>query len=295
MDHIFLNSITTDAIDLPVLNDSGIKADVLRLDRIHPFIPGNKWFKLRYYLDDVIRCGKKKIITFGGAWSNHIIATAAISRSYGLQATGIIRGERPAIISSTLQQAKALGMQLVFISREEYKQKKVPPGSGNDHYIINEGGYGKKGAEGAATILEHCQRNNYTHIACATGTGTMAAGLAMEAGKKIQVIAVSVLKGHDDLASNIFALTGKTKTNTRVIHDYHFGGYAKHTPALLNFMNDLYRQTSVPTDFVYTGKLFYGIADMAAKKYFAPGSRLLLIHSGGIQGNTSLDNGTLIF
>ncbi len=246
-------------------------------------------------MDDVIRTGKKKIVTFGGAWSNHIIAVAAICREYGIASTGIIRGEKPEKLSRTLEQAEEMGMQLVFISREDYRQKIIPPSIGDDHYIINEGGFGSLGAAGAASIFEYFDRNNYTHIACAAGTGTMAAGLAMGAGTDQTIIAISVLKGHTELENDIQLLSENATTHTRVLHEYNFGGYAKWDRSLINFMNELYRQTSIPTDFVYTGKLFYAITDLVAVKFFPPASRILLIHSGGLQGNISMDNGTLIF
>ena len=295
MENIHLNNITTDQISLPLFTAKRVEVDVLRLDRIHPVISGNKWFKLRYYLDDAIKQNKKNILTFGGAWSNHIIATAAVCRTYGLQSIGFIRGEEPTKLSSTLKQSMELGMKLIFLSREDYKEKKIPAGLvTDDSYMINEGGYGAKGMEGAATIAEYFKKNNYTHICCACGTGTMTAGLAM-ACKTSRVIAISVLKNNFSLEENIRSLSSISAPNFSVIHDYHFGGYAKHNAVLLDFMNEFFRQTSMPTDFVYTGKLFFGIHDLLQKNYFPAGSKLLLIHSGGLQGNDSLSKGTLIF
>lgn len=295
MQNINLSHISINKITLPSFIENGIEADVLRLDKIHPVISGNKWFKLRYYLEDAKDQDKKTIATFGGAWSNHIIATAAACHLNGFKAIGIIRGEEPFKPSSILQYAKELNMQLIFISRNEYKQKKLPADINDDAYIINEGGFGIKGVEGAATILDHCQKEKYTHICCATGTGTMAAGIAKVANAGTKIIGVSVLKNNPEIEDNITSLQWKGKKQPEIMHDYHFGGYAKHKPELLDFMNEFYRQTSIPSDFVYTGKLFYAIADLAAKKYFLPGSSLLLIHSGGLQGNSSLDNGKLIF
>jgi len=293
MQPINLHNITIDKIDLPVFSDNKLEAEILRLDKIHPQISGNKWFKLRYYIEEAKRLDKNTIITFGGAWSNHIIATAAACKLHGFNSTGIIRGEEPPELSPTLQTAKAMGMQLIFVSRDEYQQKKIPGELSHGSYVINEGGYGIKGAEGAATIMDYCNKENYTHICCAAGTGTMAAGLVMAAAGENRIVAVSVMKNNPEIGENINQLSNKS--NFELIHDYHFGGYAKHDSTLINFMNDFYRSTSVPSDFVYTGKLFYAITNLASKKYFAPGSRLLLIHSGGLQGNASLSKGTLIF
>ncbi|HWR33139.1 MAG TPA: pyridoxal-phosphate dependent enzyme [Chitinophagaceae bacterium] len=296
MEDIRFSNITTDHLSIPAFAEKNIEADVLRLDKMHPVISGNKWFKLRYYLDDAKYLRKKRIVTFGGAWSNHIIATAAACKLSGFKSTGIIRGEEPAVLSSTLKNAKELGMDLCFLSRGEYKKKKIPGKLVNDDcYFINEGGYGSKGADGAATILDFCLKSGYTHICCACGTGTMAAGLMKGKDSKTKIVVVSVLKKNFGAEENILSLLQNGETGLTIIHDYHFGGYAKYTDALLHFMNEFYRETSIPSDFVYSGKLFFGIHDLISKDYFQPGSRLLLIHCGGLQGNASLRNGTLIF
>jgi 1-aminocyclopropane-1-carboxylate deaminase len=289
-------NITIDKISLPALQKRNIQAEVLRLDKIHPVVSGNKWFKLRFYLDEALQQQKKTVITFGGAWSNHIVATAAACKLYNLSSISIIRGEEPLNYSATLQQAKEMGMQFHFISREQYRDKIIPSFiSSEETFIINEGGYGEEGARGAATILDYCKKENYTHICCAAGTGTMAAGLINTISIEQKVIAISALKNNTGLANSIQSLLNNSSPDFSIIHDYHFGGYAKHTPALLKFMNDFYLQTGIPTDFVYTAKLFFAINDLVEEDYFPLGSRLLIIHSGGLQGNTSLNNGTLIF
>jgi 1-aminocyclopropane-1-carboxylate deaminase/D-cysteine desulfhydrase-like pyridoxal-dependent ACC family enzyme len=291
-----LSLVTIDLLPRPLLQEKKLEAAVLRLDKIHPLVSGNKWFKLRYYLEEAGSQHKKHIVTFGGAWSNHLHATAAACMQNGLQSTGIIRGEKPSILSSTLQQCREMGMNLVFSSREDYRQKKLPEIlSGNNYYVIPEGGYGISGARGAATILEIFPASSYSHIACAVGTGTMMAGLIRGTLPGQMVIGVSVLKNNDDLEKSISHLLNPANSHYRIIHDYHFGGYAKCTQELFDNMNDFYRETGIPSDFVYTGKLFAGIRDMINKDQFAPGSRLLIIHSGGLQGNTSLDKGTLMF
>lgn len=291
-----LTSITTDKLLLPLLFEKKMEADVLRLDQIHPLVSGNKWFKLRYYLTAAKQENKKTIVTFGGAWSNHILATAAACQLQGFKSIGIIRGEEAANLSPTLLRAKEAGMQLIFISREDYSIKKIPEQLNNaDYYFINEGGYGIPGANGAATILDYCEKEKYTHICCAAGTGTMTAGLIKAALPQQLVISISVLKNNMALEQDVKSLLNGSENSFQLFHDYHFGGYAKHQPALLEFMNSFYLKVKIPSDFVYTGKLFFAISDLICNNFFTTGSKLLLIHSGGLQGNASLKKGTLIF
>jgi len=296
MQDIQPGNITTDKLSLSLADEKKLTLSVLRLDKIHPLVSGNKWFKLRYYLEEAKQQGNRTIITWGGAWSNHLLATAAACRINRLRSVGIIRGEEATSLSPTLILAKELGMELVFISRSAYQAKQLPTGlATGDHYTIPEGGSGDMGVKGAATIMDLFAKETFTHICCASGTGTMAAGLVKAALPTNHIVSISVLKNNHALEENISLLVPGKNNSFTVIHDHHFGGYAKHKPELLAFMNEFYRQTSIPTDFVYTGKLFYGVNDLVKKDFFAPGSKLLIIHSGGLQGNQSLDKGTLIF
>lgn len=270
------------------------QVEVLRLDRIHPIISGNKWFKLRYYIADTLQKKKTEIVTFGGAWSNHIVATAAAAAEAGLKSTGIIRGEEPRQYSPTLQKAAELGMQLFFQSRADYKNKTVPSHLQNDYTcIIPEGGYGKLGAAGAGTIWELINKP-FDAVCCACGTGTMLAGLALAAPAGTRITGVSVLKNNHSLQEEITTLTG-TQTNWELLHGFHNGGYARYTPEQIRFMNELYKATGIPSDIVYTGKLFMATAQLIRDNYFPRDKRLLLIHSGGLQGNTSLPGHTLLY
>lgn len=273
--------------------------DVLRLDLIHPVISGNKWFKLKYFLEEAKSLQKKCILTFGGAFSNHIIATAAACKEFGFKSIGIIRGEKPSILSRTLQDAINYGMDLFFVSREEYKQKKIPQKIFSKYkeeiYIIPEGGYGQKGVEGVKEILQNID-SSYTNIIAAVGTGTTLAGLIEGSYSHQKIIGISVLKNNFSLEKEIESLIDEeNKNRMTIIHDYHFGGYAKHTNELISFMNEFYKSTSIPSDFVYTGKLFFAVNNLIYKNYFLPQSKLLIVHSGGLQGNQSLPKGTLIF
>lgn len=280
-----------DPLDLPGLTAAGIRADVLRLDKIHPVISGNKWFKLKGHLAAARAAQASSLLTFGGAWSNHIVATACAAQRINIPAIGIIRGEQPVHPSATLLAAAGYGMQLEFISRDAYRKKEEAgflrqlsdryPGV----YRIPEGGAGDPGVAGCADILQGWDTTAYSHICCAIGTGTMFRGLARAATSSQKVVGIPVLKG----------MTLSPPGDSHIVTGYHFGGYAHHTPALLDFMNKFYQDTQIPSDFVYTGKLFYAILELARREFFPARSRLLIVHSGGLQGNQSLPHGTLLF
>ncbi len=276
-----------------------IEWQVLRLDKIHPVISGNKWFKLKYYLEAAGSRGFKGIVTFGGAYSNHIIAAAYAARLAGLSSTGIIRGEEPLEWSHTLIEAGKYGMELHFVSREAYAQKKDADVAKNfpGCFVIPEGGYGEPGAKGAAEIFQYVNNSSFDYTCCACGTGTMLAGLIDAAGEPMNCIGIAVLKGQTDLAEKVTGLLPgeKRKRQFSIIHDFHFGGYAKKNSALLEFMNNFYLQHNIPTDFVYTGKLMFAVDHHIRNNFFPDGSRILAIHSGGLQGNRSLPPGTLVF
>ena len=318
---------------------------MLRLDRIHPIVSGNKWFKLKYNLE---AAAGMPVVTFGGAYSNHIIATAAACGTAGIPCTGIIRGEKPAVLSHTLQRAASLGMELVFVSREAYRRKDAS--AFPDAYVIPEGGHNALGAKGCGEILSLADTTGFSHIICAVGTGTTLAGLVnavtgshtgntlpasdatthsatsvsadnnafhsatdsnsdnkafatKSSGNKIclpassrQIIGISALKGATSLHEETQALLTSPETkNWAILHQFHEGGYGKTSPRLFATMNDFHRQTGIPTDQVYTGKMVFAVQQLLEQAYFPPNSRLLFIHSGGLQGNDSLPPGVLCF
>lgn len=274
----------------------GVQMATLRTDLIHPVVSGNKWFKLRYYLEEAKRLKCNTIASFGGAYSNHIVALAAICQMEGLHAVGFIRGEVGD--SPTLADAISFGMTLQFIDREKYKYKEVvmAENSHPDWYWIPEGGFGQLGAEGAATMLSLHQIAPYTHIICACGTGTMMAGLVSGSLLHQLVVGISVLKNNSGLNHAVQSLLPSHLNKTfNTIHDYHFGGYAKHPSLLIAYMNELYLREKVPTDLVYTAKLFYATEQLLKSHYFPDGSKVLIIHSGGLQGNRSLTNDALMY
>lgn len=299
---LFPDTIPIEPVHHPLLNEKQVRMDVLRLDLIHPLISGNKWYKLRYYVAPHRHGDPVHLITYGGAWSNHILATAALGQEMNWSTTGLIRGEAPTSFSETLEQARSLGMQLRFLSRTDYRDKMMPDDLQADiqqqkALLIPEGGYGIPGKDGAATIPGLLPSPPYDEIFAACGTGTTLAGLIEAVGDRSRVTGISVLKGHTGLERDILALLPDRSAlyPHQLSHDDHEGGYARYTPELIAFMNEFYEHTGIPTDFVYTGKLFQAVMRRVKENHFAPQRKILVIHSGGLQGNRSLKKGTLIF
>lgn len=285
-----------------LLESKSVSLHVLRLDKIHPVVSGNKLFKLHYFLEEAKLTSQKTILTFGGAYSNHLVATAFACKENSLKSIGIVRGEKPLQLSHTLQECISFGMQLKFISREKYADKEnnlfttALINEFGDCIVIPEGGYHNKGAKGAALIMELID-DAVTHICCAVGTVTTVAGLLMNSKPNQQITAIPVLKGMNDIEERINYLTGNKSylTQLHIENNYHFGGYAKGNKELFDFMNSFYTQHQIATDFVYTGKMIYAVYDLINKNHFPPGSKIVCIHTGGLQGNLSLPNGTLTF
>jgi 1-aminocyclopropane-1-carboxylate deaminase len=285
--------------DITGLCGNTLSISILRADLIDPVVSGNKWFKLQFYVRDAIAAGKTTLATFGGPYSNHIVATSKYGATMGLQTVGFIRGEKPTSLSPTLTDAMENGMTLHFLSRQNFLDpKKIISHNQDPSWAwIPEGGYGIQGAEGASTLLTIQNTQSFDTIICAVGTGTMMAGLIKAAASHQKIIGISVLKNNLSIDAEINALltSKESKKNFEIIHGYDFGGYAKHTQALIKYMNDTYKNLELPLDFVYTAKLMYAAEDLASKGKFEPASKILLIHSGGLQGNRSFKKGTLLF
>lgn len=286
-------------LDDPLFQKTRIGLHVLRLDKIHTIVSGNKWFKLKYYLREAAKEGKG-IITFGGPYSNHLMATAYACRQAGIPSVGIIRGEEPATHSPTLRDVELYGMNLQFVSRQEYNTENFAleiQQTHPDFLIVHEGGRGESGIKGAEEILQLARLDQYTHIMCAIGTGTMMTGIINSSLPQQHIIGIPVIKLNNHTTNTVsgYIRNNSVYENYHIQHDYHFGGYAKRNDELIQFMNRLYHQYSIPTDFVYTGKLFYAAIKLIEKGYFETGSNILLIHSGGLQGNRSLPGGLLHF
>ena len=288
-------------LPLPQFTEKQLVVDVLRLDLLHPVVSGNKWFKLNKHLQ--LAPPDTPLLTFGGAWSNHLVATAFAAKQTGRGSIGIIRGEQPGALSATLEEARSYGMTLDFVSRQLYAAKAQPiflrelshhfPGA----YIIPEGGGGMPGISGSEDILHRSGMADYTHILCAIGTGTTWMGLVRAAAPTTTVVGIPVLKGITSIADidQESILTPDQLDRARSLPGFHFGGYARHPQILLDFMNTFYRLSGIPTDIVYTGKLFYALWNLIDNHFFPAHSRLLIIHSGGLQGNRSLEPGRLLF
>ena len=302
-------NISLDPWDHRVFQQNELQVDVLRLDKIHSEISGNKWFKLKYYLEKAKQTNKDTLVSFGGAFSNHLLALAATAHLNGLHSIGLIRGEQPVLLSHTLTTAKEYGMKLLFLPRSVFDLKKrsdfpdnwaenftdLSIGTIQNSLLIPEGGAGIEGLRGSEEILSFVPQKKFTHICTAVGTGTTLAGLINSSEPDTKIIGISVLKGTRDLEPiDISWIKDQSKmASVQMVHDYHFGGYAKYNASLTGFMNTTYAESGIPTDFVYTGKLLFAVISMAVMKLFPPGSRLLVLHTGGLQGNRSLTPGLL--
>ena len=272
----------------PAINPT-IKISIKRLDCIHPQISGNKFFKLKYNLLEAQRLGYRQLLTFGGAYSNHIAATAYAAQYFGFDCIGIIRGEELANkpLNSTLRLAQENGMQLQFVSREIYRQKQEATFLAHlkmqfpDAYIIPEGGSNALAVQGCQAILSEQDLVNYDVICAAVGTGGTLAGIINASSDTQQILGFSALKG-DFLNAEVQQYTAKQ--NWKIIDDYCCGGYAKTTAELRSFIDDFEQQYGIPLEPIYTGKMLYGLIDLLKKNYFQAGTRVLVIHSGGLQG-----------
>lgn len=269
---------------LQTIQYKGIDVTILRLDLIHPEISGNKWFKLKYNLQQAKAENKDTILTFGGAYSNHIAATAFASKLAGMKSIGIIRGEDITEDNQTLALAKKKGMNIIPISREEYKRKRADDYLNElatkypTSYCVPEGGDNELGEKGCEEILTK-ETNRFKTLFCACGTQTTFNGIANSLDTKQKLVGINVLKF--DATTN--------KKNAVILNKYHFGGYAKHTEALLNFKSWFECTYDIPLDYIYTAKLFYAVFDLIDKKEIQELDQILIIHSGGLQGNSGYE------
>lgn len=276
-------------LNLPILKEKGITLAIKREDLLHPQISGNKFRKLKYNIIEAKRQGHNGLLTFGGAYSNHIAATAAAAEKYGFKVLGIIRGEELAEnwkSNPTLTLAYEKGMQFKFVSREDYRKRddldflaslKEELG---EFYLIPEGGTNNLAIKGCEEILTEIDQN-FDIIGVCVGTGGTIAGIINSLDNKQEVLGFPVLKG-DFMQGQIKKLT--KNINWRLQMDYHFGGYGKVTEELILFINTFKRETGIPLDPVYTGKMVFGLLDMVKNDNFVPGTRILAIHTGGLQG-----------
>lgn len=289
-----------------ITDQLGLSCSMLRLDLLHSVVSGNKLFKLNFYLKEAKQKEKEGILTMGGAYSNHLVATAYAAKKAGLRSIGYVRGEETEQPSQTLEECKEYGMQLVYISREEFVniQPEILALQYTTFLVVPQGGYGEKGMKGASEILSFEGAAAFDCIIAACGTGTMGAGLIRAASDQQKVLLVSVLKNNFSIRAEIDQLLfsrqkdpyrHKDPYSYEIDFAHHHGGYAKHSTALFHTMNWFYQTHGIPTDFVYTGKMVHAFYQMVSNGRFQQKQKILLIHSGGLQGNRSLTKNELVF
>lgn len=274
---------------VPIHFNNNVELYIKREDLLHPLISGNKFRKLKYNIQEAKELGYKKLLTFGGAYSNHILATAAAGKEFGFKTIGIIRGEE--LINNYLQNptllyASQLGMQFYFIDRNTYRNKedislhKKLEALYGDFYLVPEGGTNDLAIKGCEEIVTK-EDENFNYICCAVGTGGTISGLINSSNDNQKIIGFPALKG-EFLSNDIRKFV--QNNNWELNQDYHFGGYGKIKPELISFLNKFYEQTNIPLDPIYTGKMIFGIFDLIGKNYFEENSKILAIHTGGLQG-----------
>jgi 1-aminocyclopropane-1-carboxylate deaminase len=274
----------------PVFDRAGVQVLVKREDLNHPYVSGNKWWKLKYNLLEAQRLGKNTLLTFGGAYSNHLYAIAAAASELGMESIGIIRGEETLPLNPTLAFAKSRGMHLHYVSRAAYRKKQETEfidqlqARFGDFYLIPEGGTNELAIQGVAEFARMLnQEYLFDYLCCAVGTGGTLAGLIRGLPARKKIHGVAVLKGADFLRSEIEKWVGQSHTNWQLHTGYHFGGYAKITPALKELIKKMKEENNLPLEHVYSAKALAGITQLVENGCFARGSRLLFIHTGGMR------------
>jgi 1-aminocyclopropane-1-carboxylate deaminase/D-cysteine desulfhydrase-like pyridoxal-dependent ACC family enzyme len=273
------------------------KVFLKRADLIHPALSGNKWYKLKYNLEEAKNKGYRKLLTFGGAYSNHIYATAAAGKIFNFKTIGIIRGEEHLPLNSTLKFAREMGMEFYYLDRKSYRgihSQNLPEWiykKFGDAYILPEGGSNLLAVKGCSELVEN-HKNDFDYFCSAAGTGGTSAGIISGLDGNKKFIGFSVLKGGDFLKDNIRELiqkfSHKEYINWEVNLIYHFGGYAKLKPELIDFIDEFEDLNDIKLDYIYTGKMLYGINELLSKDYFPKDARILAIHTGGLQGNAGM-------
>jgi 1-aminocyclopropane-1-carboxylate deaminase len=264
---------------------------IKRDDLLDPLISGNKWRKLKYNLFELQQSGKKGIVTFGGAFSNHLHAVAAAGQRFGFETVGIVRGERASNPSPTILACEKMGMRLHFVGREQYREKENDPMLAQllsqypEYMLLPEGGANELALKGCAEIMDEIE-TEFDYLCVACGTGATLAGIAQKLPPPTKLLGFPVLKGAE---KSILEMANKSNfepstLNLELKSDYHFGGYAKHNDILLTFIQAFESETGVLLEQVYTGKLLFGICDLASKGYFPSGSMIVALHTGGLQG-----------
>lgn len=269
---------------------SSISIGMLRLDQLHPIISGNKWYKLKYNIDEAVSNKASTLITYGGFYSNHLIATAAAAKAFHLKSIAIVRGiQGNNALTPTLQACKDFGMQLQFVTKEHYAQLKTSSGvtsllqSYPNAFIVPEGGNNELGIKGTKEIGAFIPED-YTHVVVSVGSGSTIAGLRQALQKEKVVVGFIPMKQGKYLQEEPHLKS----LDITLIDDFHFGGFGKYQPELIDFINRFYANNHLPLDIVYTGKMMFGVQQLIRQNYFPEGAKILCIHTGGLQGNVSV-------
>ncbi len=274
-----------------ILRKKEIELIIKRDDLIHSDISGNKWRKLALNFKEAIDLGYNQVLTFGGVYSNHIAACAKAGEVFGLKTVGVIRGDE-GVSNPSIDKARSNGMIIDFVSRSEYQQKqnqefqKLLLSKHGKSYIIPEGGANENGVKGCESILEEINFE-FDIVSLSAGTGTTASGILRQLSKQ-DCLVFSALKNGGFLKEEILKWQNGNNKSLHVIEQYHFGGYAKLKPELLSFMKRFHEEYGIALDQVYTAKAMYGLFEMISADQFKKGSRILFIHTGGLQGNSSI-------
>lgn len=270
-----------------------VKVFIKRLDLIHPFVSGNKWFKQKYNLIKAVEEGYGTLLTFGGAFSNHVHALAAAGKEFGFKTIGMIRGEEHLPLNPTLQFAAEQGMELYYVNRSDYRKKHLPEfaewiySKFGRVYIVPEGGTNQTALKGAAEIPALIE-TDFDYVTSACGTAGTISGVICGLNRTKKALGFAVLRGAAFLIKNaeqnVFEFTGKSFDNWSINLDYHFGGYAKINRELILFIRQIEEINEIILDPVYTGKMLYGVYDLALKGFFGEGETIVALHTGGQQG-----------
>jgi len=274
-------------VNYNIYSDAGIEVYIKRDDLIDPIVSGNKWRKIKYTLIDCIQKSKNHIVTFGGAYSNHLPAVAKVCNALGLKSTAFVRGDELTVNSNShLQYCYSQGMELIFVERHLYKNKRELVqqyyNDANNIYLVDEGGRGELGAKGCEDIITETDID-FDHIFVCVGTGTTLAGIANAAAHKFSntiINGIVVLKGAEEIEKDIKELC--PFNNWVLHHDFHFGGYGKTNNELDNFIEKYILETGMHIEFAYTGKMFFGIEELTRTNYLKSGQKVLVVHTGGV-------------
>lgn len=290
----FQNALLTSPLEeIRSFNQYAIRVLIKRDDQIHPFVSGNKWRKLKYNLARAKELGKSTLLTFGGAFSNHIYSTSAAGREFGFKTIGLIRGEETLPLNPTLSFAKEQGMELHYIERARYRDKDSLEMLADlkeqfgDFYFIPEGGSNSYALAGVKELLDEITVP-FDYILTPVGTGGTLAGLAAGLKPGQEAMGFAALAGREYLETEVEKLLQAANENCggswSINHNYHCGGYAKISKVLVEFMNQFEKENKILLDPLYTGKMMFGLFDMLKKGLFEKGKTIIVLHTGGLQG-----------